>query len=428
MKPLSEEKKLALNTIRDEHLVDHGHWIFYLINMVIEHAKPHNIAEAVILLNRLFLQQIPLHKLKSSEGSYFNKIFLRYMQSENPLAVFHSLLEGDRGVALQAAREGGLWVRGPRSALMIAMLLEHPKPRELCCALKLLDKVYLGELITANAASSNGRMYKTIFSSLYRAPHPFKMAAALQMLKRALRYNYNFELSDPEDGLTGQTIYFSRDAYGFLDYSMVCSREIVLHEKLPIQVPSPLEMEYLQTHREVILDAIDERGHLDYHQAEWHNYLIKELFKHSMPYSLAIMISKFNDTNCWEDAVKMKFIHTACRYSPFWFSNPEFFHLFLQMPMEKITSEFVNLLTDISLRIQADHVLARMDEICAYMKRHLDVVTEALPPACQPAPYINLRIQQEVLIRRFPQSQSDLFDVNQYTIQEYFESPIRSNP
>ena len=431
MTPLSQEKKLALNAIRDEHLVDQGYWIFYLINMIVEHPNALDLAHALITLNRVFLNQIHFCKPSGSEGSYFKKIFLRFMKSEHPMQVIDSILEGDREVALHHAQADGLIRPGPVSPIMIAVLLEHAQPREMCCALKLLNEWYGRRLTLLGPKTPPGRFIKGVLSKLYRSEHPVITMVALQMTMRLFRHQYTFTLDQPDEGLLAFHIYFSRGHDGFLNYSMLNQKDII-HQKLPFQIPENMSLESLDERRDEIMRLLHMRGHIEYYIGEWHHFFIKELLNHSMPYTLSLMLSKFNDTDFWEDTPKIKLLTFLSKYSLQLLTHPEFFQLFMQLPVEVMTDEFIENMVEILKRLHQQLPsflqLILVENICKKIKSLLGVHLEELPQGCQPAPYINLLIQKEEFIRRFPQAQSALFDFNQFNLEDYFESPKKCGP
>ena len=421
----SAEKIRALQCLREEGLIDRGLWIYFIIDAVVQHQNSLSMAEALILLNSIFSQRMVFNAHDSPEGFYLHKLLHRLSYSSDPYAMIQFIYNQDRNVALRSAEISGILRRHNFSSFIVAMLLEHKKPRELCAAFILTNRTFNNKLLNSNNSIKHKKFVHSHLINIYKDDKPFKIAAAFDQLVRLFRYRYKFAIGDL-DAAEDMTIFFKINANKNLCYSVMNGSQLIADETIDFPAPENLDLAFLEDNREAIMAQISMNGHIKHYFEEWYRYFKKELLAHSNPFVLALMLSKFNDTNFWEDESQIKLLVHICKFCSSWLMYQDFFRMFMQLQQQVLSAEIKLIILE--KQIDGESFLSRefIESLCLKMTERLGVQVE-LAAENQPKTYLNLLIQKAELTKRYPAASSSLFDVNDYELEEYFEQPGCNN-
>jgi hypothetical protein len=427
---ISADRRQALEYATTQGYVSNNPWFNRIILILLSHSKPLSVLKGINFVNQLFLGQLLTIDPKSHAGVFIHKIFAKFLEEKyTPDEILQYLADPDKMMSLNALRANHLFAEGEWTNILVTLILRHPNSREFASALILLNRTLFGRLSPAHIQAPQGLFLRALVINLTQKTHPFIHAGAFSLLFRLFRYRYTFAIATEGTLVRPFHLYFSRAENGFLNCSFI-SKDGTVHSQqaLSIMAPEPLTLEALEAMKEKILSELDGLGLTDYYDEEWFNFFKKSFLNHPTPYTFALMLSKFNDLNFWENCDHIRFIECINVYSPMWLLHPEFLYLFMQLPQESLTPELLSFIIENSRAINiADptaSILEQLNGICLRFKQVLDCQIQGLPLN----PYINLLFQKEEFIKAFPEAQTELFDPTSYSPDNFESSTLKTKP
>lgn len=419
-------RKEIIKRMNSAGVLAQSDWESRVITMFLTHSNPLELEQAFGLLNHLFMGQLAAIRKTSSTGIFIDMLFTQLSEEKStPSQIMDSYNTADKRFALEFAKDQSLLTQGEWTAFLVMVILKHPNSRELACALILLNRLIYGRLTQLSMAHIEGNFYMNLIFSLLYKEHPFKSIAAFSVMLRVFRYRYTFALAHQDQLLMPFHIYFSCGENGLINFSLI-TKDLKIHteQEIKIKAPQDWSLASLEAIRDEILTEIHSMGLLDHYNDEWFSYFFNALVTHATPYSFSLLLSKFNDLNFWEQPLYIQFLKYLCDHSAKWLVHPEFLYLFMQLPQSTFTPSFMEHIVQNTQGIHftdpITSVLARLDLICVQFKNILGCEISGLPLN----PYINYIFQKEEFIKAFPESQTMLFDVSKYPVEEYFEPSI----
>lgn len=311
----------------------------------------------------------------------------------------------ERKKALKVLRDANL-LQLPLFDLLIKQINEHTQPKELALAL-----AFFNHMQAVDEVSEPSFLF-ALYSKIIQSVRPFKMAATLYLLKTLFRQHIEFCIDTTVRPLNSVLLYTDADNH-------LCYNIEGRNDSLPWTLEHALDMSYLENQREEILRHLILQKKIPIQGTVWIEHpLTQHVTEHPMGFFWALVLSKFNHLNLFEDPARIEqIVRILSHFHHDCYQYYEIFQLWMEMPKSSITIDFFQHLID---SFSTDS--ASLDEFCRTIKRHLAINENKKNQDCIQGRYANVRIQQEELERISGSfGQAFFAGVNRDFVMSYFD-------